>query len=366
MKLLYISSKRSKERFPLMKSSIEFCEVKLHLRSSFSRYLKSVANLLRLLLQGRPEVALFEAPGIAALPALLYLKLARIPYCVRLKGNIWQELAEPRGLAYRADIFVGLMAVKYANGILPVSSHLDKVLHSCLRNKLSFVVPIHYSSDLFSLSSTLVHSRLSVHSKPLVLTVTNFNYWGKVKPLVESIPFISHAIKLLGGEWQIIGGGVYLPKVLTMVSDYQYLFTGQISQAKLMELYGQASFLLYISGQDGLPNVLLEAGLFGLPTVINHDSPAAEYVIHGETGFHINLKDKKQVIAVIGKLLRNREQNRQIGLQARAYLQQNFSVENVSSTLEKALRLLLDSHQASPPRLKTQIPRSEWQKPVKE
>lgn len=344
MKLIYVSLKRAAERELLKRAdSIEFKEVKLHISDSLLKYLTSLLNMCQLFLTFKPNIVLVESPGVSAFPALLLCRILKLPYVVRMKGDIWkwhEETAHIKSWRKRAarhlNFWVAQITLNQASGILPIAPHIKEVIDEHTNVKQSRVVPISCDNDLTNLhfkGNCIESSNLT----PLILTITNFNFWHKIKPLIEVAPQLHSLIKELNGKWRIVGGGIFLEQAKSSLRNNEEVFLGYVKGEKLAEFYQKAVCLLYISGADGLPNVILEAFLFKLPVVVNDFAPLRSLVQDGKTGLVIDLSDLKNVKKKLGKLLRNQAMRKRLGNNGWRYLHSKFSIDQVGNQLEEVL-----------------------------
>jgi glycosyltransferase involved in cell wall biosynthesis len=76
-------------------------------------------------------------------------------------------------------------------------------------------------------------------------------------------------------------------------------------EQRLCELYAGASCFSILPAFDAFPNVLLEAGFFGVPVVSTRDGSRAEVVLDGETGLLAATRSAPDVAAKIVELLRD-------------------------------------------------------------
>jgi len=77
---------------------------------------------------------------------------------------------------------------------------------------------------------------------------------------------------------------------------------------------------------DGLPNVILEASLSGLPVVSTIVSGVPEGVKNGETGFLVEEKNVDALADALEKLLLDADLRRQMGERGKEFVSQNFDL----------------------------------------
>lgn len=76
-------------------------------------------------------------------------------------------------------------------------------------------------------------------------------------------------------------------------------------EARLFQLYAGASCFSILPAFDAFPNVLLEAGYFGVPIVSTAEGSRPEVVEHGVTGYLAQDRDASQVADLIAEVLEN-------------------------------------------------------------
>jgi len=77
------------------------------------------------------------------------------------------------------------------------------------------------------------------------------------------------------------------------------------------------------SHREGFPNVVLEAGALGIPSVVTDVTGMADSVIHGETGYVVPRRDVSAIAAALGSLAAEEERQR-MGHNALVRVKQEF------------------------------------------
>jgi hypothetical protein len=93
---------------------------------------------------------------------------------------------------------------------------------------------------------------------------------------------------------------------------------------------------------EGMPGVLIEAGLTGIPVVATSVPGASSVVEDGATGFIVPVDDVAAMTAVTARLLRDAALRSSIGQAARARCEDNFSLAAVGQQWMTILQPLLD------------------------
>lgn len=100
---------------------------------------------------------------------------------------------------------------------------------------------------------------------------------------------------------------------------------------------GFADVFLHTAKVEGLPNVLLEAQLMGVPVVATQAGGSAEAVLNGRTGFVLEEgKDLAGRLArTVAEILENHEWRREAGNLAPVFVQDKFSIETMLANTVK-------------------------------
>ncbi len=314
--------------------------------------LKSILQVFEVVNKFKPDLILLEWPGFLSAVSLIIKRILKVPLIVRVKGDLWQTYAEIdhnlplyEKLAKYLNYKAGNMILEHADAILPISDHIGDITRGKLRtSKPMFTVYIPFIEAPYKdLNDSVNPENIFLHThEEFVLTVTNFNFWAKVEPLLHAIKKITPVIKELGVEWIILGDGFFFEKfkqsVRESIDSESIRFMGRQNPNWF---YSKARALVYISGMDGLPNVLLEASYFKLPTVINKECDSVEFIVNGYNGIIADFDDRSQVRDILHKIVNDNEYRNAMSDNSYSYLQEHFSVRQVSSQLEKAINYSL-------------------------
>jgi glycosyltransferase involved in cell wall biosynthesis len=90
-----------------------------------------------------------------------------------------------------------------------------------------------------------------------------------------------------------------------------------------------ASDLFVFTGEppEGMPGVLIEAGLAGLPVVSTRVPGADEVIEDGETGILVDVDDREGLMLALRRLVGDHAMRHEMGLKARARCVEKFSME---------------------------------------
>jgi glycosyltransferase involved in cell wall biosynthesis len=106
---------------------------------------------------------------------------------------------------------------------------------------------------------------------------------------------------------------------------------------RLRRLYAEAACFSILSRFDAFPNVLLEAGLAGVPVVSTAEGSRPEAVLDGETGLLVAERDPEQIAAAMVSLFGDPDRNERMGRAATAWVRERFTWPAVADRVGDAL-----------------------------
>lgn len=124
--------------------------------------------------------------------------------------------------------------------------------------------------------------------------------------------------------------------------ENQIVASGLSEKIKLVGLqknadvfYRQLDIFIMSSRWEGLPVVLLEAGLSGLPVVVPDIGGIAEVIKNKETGLIYKKKDVDAMAKSLEFLINNRPERERLGNNLRVEITKNFSVKKMAKEHER-------------------------------
>jgi glycosyltransferase involved in cell wall biosynthesis len=338
LRLLAVTAHRSREvAEPLRQAAVDAEIVDVDGSNPFHERVGSTLwQTWRAIRTHDPDVVLLDCrDALGALVALLCL-VFRIPLVFRFKGDYWRDLRE----LHRADDSDGLrpLVVYYlrlvahefvyavAAGFVVVSTELAGVVAQrtdCPRDRIAVVhVPVEPAEP--SGSASAARRRLGIEASTVVLTVTNLNYPGKyagVETILDGLcPLLAANDDL---AYVVAGDGPYHEALEQTIRelDTEPAIRPRIHApgfvAQVWDLYALADVVVYVSGLDGYPNVVLEAQRAGLPVVANAAHGMVEQIDHGETGLLLDRPDPDCVTRQVTRLLADADERTRLGQNAR-------------------------------------------------
>ena len=253
--------------------------------------------------------------------------------------NIWHlhEMLEVNSFMHR---FFGLIINQTSNKVVVVSDAVFNNWHSRIDPKK--IVRIYNGIDplLHQVAAIDLHTTLDLSPKTLLIGMI-----GRVNLVKGQFYFIEIAAaakKLQLACHFIMVGDAY--------EGYEYLYeevADKISNAGVNNMVtnlgyrtdtaqiinGLDLFMLPSIKFDSFPLVVLEAMAAAKPVIATNLGGATEQVAHGETGYLVPINDAEQVANYIKEFLENRVALKQMGLNAKSRVTENFLLTHFENNL---------------------------------
>jgi len=117
-------------------------------------------------------------------------------------------------------------------------------------------------------------------------------------------------------------------------------------QSDVAAYMNSADLFLLTSDTEGIPAVILEAGLLGLPVVATRVGGLPECVLDGETGQLVDPGDEARLAQVVTDLLRCPARRHRMGARAKAWVRANFTMDIIARQYLDFYREVLDLRRA--------------------
>jgi glycosyltransferase involved in cell wall biosynthesis len=109
-------------------------------------------------------------------------------------------------------------------------------------------------------------------------------------------------------------------------------FTGRMRDPRLA--FAAADVVLLTSRTEGLPSVLVEAGMSELPAVATDVGYVGEIIEDGQTGFLVDPGDRDELVTAVTRAL---DDSRELGRRARVHCRGRFDLERVAASWDALL-----------------------------
>ncbi|MBD3272730.1 glycosyltransferase [Candidatus Dependentiae bacterium] len=123
--------------------------------------------------------------------------------------------------------------------------------------------------------------------------------------------------------------------------NYSIIFTGSIKEVEAAISVSDLLVSPSIVGHFSRP--IIEAGFMSKPVIASKISPLDELMIHGQTGYLIDIKNKAAWVEKIFALITNKKLNQQMGDKAYDFCNKNFNIASYSNKIEKVYNKILDT-----------------------
>lgn len=168
-------------------------------------------------------------------------------------------------------------------------------------------------------------------------------YVGSLTP-EKGVETAIFALKYLAGYTLLIAGDGPERSRLESLADQRVTFAGAMEQVR--DAYAAADVIVLPSVSEGVPAVLIEAGIAGLPVVASDVGGNPSVVVEGVTGYLIDPRDEQQLARAVTQ---SYERRALLGRQARQHCLARYDMGIVGPMWDEVLRELSDasSHSSS-------------------
>ncbi|NUN06083.1 MAG: glycosyltransferase [Bdellovibrio sp.] len=102
------------------------------------------------------------------------------------------------------------------------------------------------------------------------------------------------------------------------------------TQNNVADFLNAADLFVLTSDTEGIPGVILEAGLLGLAVVATRVGGVPECVLEGETGMLVDRQDEQRLAEVVYGLLHDSARRRKLGAKAKNWVAANFTIDKIA------------------------------------
>lgn len=172
--------------------------------------------------------------------------------------------------------------------------------------------------------------------KRVVLTVARLTKQKRVDHTLRAIAEVTPNIPDLC--YVVVGDGPEMSRLKNLIEDLgiaaHVVLKGRLDSKshELSDLYSWAQLFVMTSVREGLANVFLEAGAFGLPCIGSNDGGTPEVILDGETGFLVSPDDVHGIAGRLQQLLLDPALCKKMGQRARERTNREFSLEFTGQT----------------------------------
>jgi len=145
-----------------------------------------------------------------------------------------------------------------------------------------------------------------------------------------------------GATLDLIGHGPEMPRLQQLAQEFgihdRVRFLGRLSRRRVAEAMRRCAVFALPSGYEGLGCVYLEAMSTGKPAIGCRGQGIAEIICQGVNGFLIGPGNDKELVLVLGMLLRDERKRHDIGVAARDTILERFTLKQQAENLARIYR----------------------------
>ena len=313
--------------------------------------LKSVLELYKLFKKEKPLIVHTHTPK-AGTAGMIAAKLAGVPN--RLHTVAGLPLLEASGSKRKLLNFVEKVTYACATNIYPNSHGLKKIIiqeQFCNPNKLKVLAngssngidTSHFDSNLFSVNEvSSLKQKLGISENDFV-----FVFVGRLVGDKGINELVSAFSKLNSKEVKLILVGPFekeldplQPETLAQIENNQSIICVGY-QSDVRPYFAVSNTLVFPSYREGFPNVVMQAGAMGLPSIVSNINGCNEIVIQDYNGMIIPVKDSKALENAMIKMLEDSPFYQFLKQNARKRILENYEQKVVWDALLEEYKKLV-------------------------
>lgn len=319
--------------------------------------LKAVFELYRFLKAEKPSIVHTHTPK-AGIVGMMAAYFANVP--IRLHTVAGLPLMEANGIKRKVLNFVEILTYRFATKVYPNSKGLydfiisekfapQKKLKIIGNGSSNGIDTSHFDPSLFSVNDkeslrqrydiplnafVFIFVGRLVGDKGINELVAAFKKLSTQSPQVSSSPFL-----LLVGPLETELDPLKKETFDEIDNNENIISVG--FQQDVRPFLAISDALVFPSYREGFPNVVMQAGAMGLPSIVSNINGCNEIVIEGENGIIVPSKDVDALQKAMSLLLNDSELYTSIKINARKMIVERYQREQVWQALKKEYDLLL-------------------------
>lgn len=270
---------------------------------------------------------------ITSFLGLIFAKLKRTPLVHTEHGTrhsiVPSKVIDLISRAY--DHSIGALIVKSAKRNTGVSEAACEFLkHLGAAN--AQVIYNGIDTSIFKREDTNYRQKLGISNDAIVITFLGRLIYAKgVHDLISAFAKIKDTA--LDTKLLIVGDGSYRATLENLAYQSTWsrdiLFLGQKNQAELIDILSATDVFVNPSYSEGLPTSVMEAASIGLPVIATDVGGTREIIADYKTGILIKVAKTSQLEQKLRELLANTELRKELGANARIFVEQKFSWDKI-------------------------------------
>ena len=306
---------------------------------NISNWIQKDKKFIQLVEEFKPDVILIDRQrhfGISTIKA-------KIPLLIHLRGDYWKEMKLAKETIYTSFLKrralkewekIGNACFEGCNAIVPICKYLENRTNDEVSGKPTFVMyqGIDPSKWFYEKGFSLKH--------PCVGLLQGAVIWDKAKEMLV-LEKVLKELPNVNFYW--VGDGPFKEKILAKLEKYDnFNWLGSLEYPKKVRQYlSEIDVYALISGLDMSPLTLLEAQLMKKPVIATAVGGIPELMVNKKTGYLIKKGDPEEIVEIISELIKNKELSKQMGLEGRNFVENNFDWNTIAKKFVKDLENLL-------------------------
>jgi UDP-N-acetylglucosamine:LPS N-acetylglucosamine transferase len=305
----------------------------------FKNWFHTNKKFKKLVQEFKPDVILIDRQRHFGLSAIK----EKIPLLIHLRGDYWEEMKMAEKTLYKSFLKkiilnkwkkIGKKCFENSNAVIPICKYLENRTNEEIYNKETFVMyqGINPSNWFYEEGFNLEH--------PCVGLLQGAVIWGKAEEMftlekvLEELPNV---------KFYWVGDGPFRNEILSRLKKYEnFKWLGVLEYPnKVREYLSEIDVYALISGLDMSPLTLLEAQLMEKPVIATNVGGIHELMIDKKTGFLIKQGDSDEIIKKIKKLLNDPKTMKEMGIEGRKFVSNNFSWEIIATKFVEDIKKIL-------------------------
>ena len=284
---------------------------------------------------------------------MIAAKLAGVPHRFHTIAGL--PLLESKGAKRKLLNFVEKITYSCATKILPNSNGLKEIIVEnkfTNANKLKVIANgssngidcTHYDASLFlENDKTSLTENLGISSKDFVFIFVGRMVGDKgINELVKSFKRLSTDVEnvklLLVGPFENNLDPLKKNTIEEIDSNNKIIAVG--AQKDVRPYFAIANVLVFPSYREGFPNVVMQAGAMGLPSIVTNINGCNEIIIEGENGLIIPVKNIELLYQAMIKILNEKDEYRIMSQKSRDLVVKRYEQKYVWEQLLKEYQSL--------------------------
>lgn len=304
--------------------------------------LVSLVRIVRVFAKEKPYMVHSMTPK-AGLLCMMAAWMARVPVRVHtFTGLVWPTAT---GLSRKILMLTDKITCLCATHVVPEGEGVKQDLQRCITKKPMKVLG--YGNVM---GVDLEYwKRSEVNERQGVSDGVTFVFVGRIvrdKGMNELVPAFVRLNKeypdtrlVLVGPYED-GLDPVMPETKRMI-DENGAIEAVGSQQDVRPFYEKADVLVFPSYREGFPNVVIEAGAMGLPSIVTDINGSREIIVNEENGIIIPSKNENRLYEAMAWMVEHPQERRQMAERARPMVAERFDQNFVRGCLKDYYREIL-------------------------